>query len=512
MRSGDGLDVSGGRGARSSQTHDMRGVATTLDLSGDAARGIGRNVMRQASGLPEKSALLAPGTAFRVASQVTALTAGPHGLASLGIRVEIVARGVRFAAGAYDLVEVVARGYVEAAQCVTAVPRLSVLLIGGVLVATAATQIPQLPGHTDDEARAAMARYAGVEPGHGGFAQIFLGYVNRQVYADPDLVNVAIGGVRLITLGPLIPLEVQTAHLLGTAQALGLATDNGPISVTAVPPDGPGEVLLTTDPPTDLGDLMQSQRLIESSAAGGAAHSRVRVQRVLADDGSHRWIVNIPGTQDWSPHEPANPSDAGANAALMAETNPRLLGAITTALDRAMEQAGVPPGAEPVMLSGHSQGGLAAANLAADNGFRERYAVTHVVTAGSPISRIDIPPGVKVLTLEHTTDPVPRLDQADEPATFDRVRVRTDAVLPHDMTRPGEGPGAASHERAVDTPIDTHSASRYEETARTKLGRDADQREVRDFYSGAAPFLTGHGTTYDYYLTRDKPQTPRQGR
>ena len=62
------------------------------------------------------------------------------------------------------------------------------------------------------------------------------------------------------------------------------------------------------------------------------------------------------------------------------------------------------------MLTGHSLGGIAAASLAADSGFTSRFHVTSVVTAGSPIARIDVPASVTVLSLEHEQDVVPMLD------------------------------------------------------------------------------------------------------
>ncbi len=74
-----------------------------------------------------------------------------------------------------------------------------------------------------------------------------------------------------------------------------------------------------------------------------------------------------------------------------------------------MDEAGIRPG-QPVMLTGHSQGGIIAATLAADPDFRARYDVESVVTAGSPVARFDIPPSVSVLALEHDQDVVPMLD------------------------------------------------------------------------------------------------------
>jgi hypothetical protein len=77
------------------------------------------------------------------------------------------------------------------------------------------------------------------------------------------------------------------------------------------------------------------------------------------------------------------------------------------------------------MLVGHSQGGIVAAQSAKDlnsNG----YNVTHVVTAGSPVGRIDVPSDVQVLSLENRNDIVPRLDATDNPGSPNRTTVTFD--------------------------------------------------------------------------------------
>jgi hypothetical protein len=46
---------------------------------------------------------------------------------------------------------------------------------------------------------------------------------------------------------------------------------------------------------------------------------------------------------------------------------------------------------------------------------REGFTVTHLVTAGSPIARYRMPPGTRVLSLEHVLDTVPRLAGRQNP-------------------------------------------------------------------------------------------------
>ena len=90
---------------------------------------------------------------------------------------------------------------------------------------------------------------------------------------------------------------------------------------------------------------------------------------------------------------------------------------MTQALEKAQAQAGRAGLAEPVLLAGHSQGGIAAAALAADPGFRRRHPVGAVVTSGAPIARMALPPQVSVLALEHAPGPRAQARGHAEPPT-----------------------------------------------------------------------------------------------
>jgi pimeloyl-ACP methyl ester carboxylesterase len=93
------------------------------------------------------------------------------------------------------------------------------------------------------------------------------------------------------------------------------------------------------------------------------------------------------------------------------------------AIAQAMTDAGV-PGDAPVMLVGHSQGGMQAAALAADPDFG--YHVTHVVTAGSPVATSGVPDDVTMVSLENTGDVVPLLDGEENPDGAQHTTVQTD--------------------------------------------------------------------------------------
>ena len=80
----------------------------------------------------------------------------------------------------------------------------------------------------------------------------------------------------------------------------------------------------------------------------------------------------------------------------------------------AVQASGVQPGT-PLMLVGHSQGGLVAAR-AASGLSAAGYRVTDVLTAGAPIGGVAVPAAVQVLAVENTGDLVPEVDGLDNPA------------------------------------------------------------------------------------------------
>lgn len=168
--------------------------------------------------------------------------------------------------------------------------------------------------------------------------------------------------------------------------------------------------------PTGVADLMTG--IVDLYPEGGGAPGAVGVQRIEAADGARSWVVLVPGTQTLAVGG-RNPFDDATNVQAYAGV-PTAAGA---AVLGALARAGVRPG-EPVLLAGHSQGGMTAMRLAADPAVRERYAIRAVVTAGSPVDRMPTPRGVNVLQLTHTGDVVAGLDLAAAPDEAARTVVR----------------------------------------------------------------------------------------
>ncbi len=164
--------------------------------------------------------------------------------------------------------------------------------------------------------------------------------------------------------------------------------------------------------PSGVEDLIR-----DLATTGTGADGDITLQRLTGADGETRWIVHLPGTDDFLDEHAIR--NMGANLNLIAGDDT----AYGQAIGLAMEQAGVQSD-ERVMMVGHSQGGMQAAALAADPDFG--YRVTHVVTAGSPVATSGIPDDVSVLSLENSADVVPSLDGEDNRGDARHTTVRAD--------------------------------------------------------------------------------------
>jgi hypothetical protein len=110
----------------------------------------------------------------------------------------------------------------------------------------------------------------------------------------------------------------------------------------------------------------------------------------------------------------------------------------------AMRQAGISAQHNVVMV-GHSQGGLIAAQVAASGDFP----VTDVITVGAPIRQVQVPSPVTIVALEYREDVIPALSGVAAPA---RHIIVTRSLYGHSPAPRGEI-------------LPAHSLSRYIETA-----------------------------------------------
>ena len=190
---------------------------------------------------------------------------------------------------------------------------------------------------------------------------------------------------------------------------------------------GPGHAAETTTPQrirNQTGDHVGVDGYLQN--IGSLQHDgRILVQTVRGPDGVERYVVQLPGMQmgDPSLESPQDLPGAIRNAQLPDSS-------YTKAVQQAMRQAGVPEGAE-VMLVGHSQGGVAAMNLAQDPAFNGgRYRVTDVVAVGAPVDQKTVPSGsgTEVVTVTNDRDIVPALDGqgpgSPDPVVAGRTEIR----------------------------------------------------------------------------------------
>jgi hypothetical protein len=174
------------------------------------------------------------------------------------------------------------------------------------------------------------------------------------------------------------------------------------------------------------------------AAGEGLDGGRVRVVEVGTPVGGSAWVVIAPGTQRWSPVPGTNPFDLTTDVRSVAGGGAGLTVAaagVAAALGRAQAASPRWRPDDPVLLAGHSQGGILAAALAGDPGFGRRHRVTHVLTTGAPVGAFPVPEEVRVLSVEHVADPVPALDLTPNPARESWSTLRAGTGPPVDLRR-----------------------------------------------------------------------------
>ena len=225
--------------------------------------------------------------------------------------------------------------------------------------------------------------------------------------------------------------------------------------------------------PRDLGDVVD--RLAALYPVVGGTPGTIRVEQLDQLDGTRSWVVEIPGTQTTTLGVGTNPMDMATNLRLMAG----LPNDGTALVTKALEQAGV--GAdEPILMVGHSQGGMVAMSLAGSSTFASRYRVAAVATLGSPVATVSVPRSTQVLNLEHAEDFIPTTDGAPSPDEPNRTTVRRElrkSSSPQDRL--------AGHS----TP-DSHLVAVY---ARSAAVVDEDADPLLDGWREAASQVLGDG-------------------
>lgn len=432
--------VTGGAGGTTARYDDLLRLARLYDATGDALSAHAwDDKALAADGDLLASAVLAPGTFAEAEGAILAATVGPRGLAARALGLEADALVITVSVEAYRVADATVQQAFEALDYLTgyaagaALPALA--LVGGVGVLALAASNPALTAYLATHPEARQALLDGGDEALQGLLEDNPALLQHLVNGGGGLVdglmsNVPPGARALLHLLGVDPVHPTTND--AAAELAELFVDGDPRLATPEPGD---EAELAV--PRTLEDLIQGVARTNLESDGV-----IHVQVLETADGP-RWIVNLPGTDDWV-GDPGDARDLGSNL--------RLVGGDGTVYSRgivdAMAAAGVPRGAD-VMLVGHSQGGMTAVQLAADAGFREQYDVRHVVTAGSPTAQVPHVPGdTRVLSLENTGDVVPLLDGEDNPDHPHRTTVRFDGRTGsvggnHDLLVYAEGAAAA---------------------------------------------------------------------
>lgn len=316
-----------------------------------------------------------------------------------------------------------------------------------------------------------------------------LDWLVDRVQDGKDLVSTAIYAVRDFEWPRVTELLVDgaTGLIRGTGDAiealtgidLKLADDGTGYADAPVPVTGEESGLV---PPSDLSQIIANTNTTYGDKETG------EVSMSVVGNPPTGVIVNIPGTEKWGPSAGDNPMDLTGNAE-QAGSGGWSAGSQATAdaIAQLYADNDIPPGT-PLMLNGHSQGGMIASSLAANEDFASQYNLTNVMTYGSPVDNYSVPSSVNQLNLQHGGDAVPRID----------------------LGGLALGPGGGGSDGATNITLDSpgahpfdfgtnHSGAEYQNSVQTQL---QDPDSALSQYSqdpSLAPFLTGDPGNVQHY-------------
>ncbi len=175
--------------------------------------------------------------------------------------------------------------------------------------------------------------------------------------------------------------------------------------------------------------VAQAQGIQDRVARIPDESDQVRIDRYTTPGLPDRFEVYIAGTAELAVAGDAEPWDMTSNVTAMAGASAGSLRAV----EEAMRLAGI-DSTSAVTLTGYSQGGLIAAQLAASG----HYSVDGLLTVGAPAGQVSVPHDIPYLAIEHTNDLVPALGgtfESSEPVIvrrqlFDGPPPPSEFVLP----------------------------------------------------------------------------------
>lgn len=208
--------------------------------------------------------------------------------------------------------------------------------------------------------------------------------------------------------------------------------------------------------------VMEELEVDESTDPG-----MLRIDRITSAEGETAWQVFIPGGQGFDPTNVHALLHAPAAVASVPTPSVAMVAA-------ALRDAGAVKG-EPIVMIGHSHGGITGSLFASDPRLRAEFDVPLVVAAGSPVDRHEIRADTHVLSIEHTEDVITGADGVGHQTKPGLTRVeRTLADSSDPATAAGSG---------------IHHAHDYPNYVRTAELVDTHPRlqHLGDYYSAIIP-------------------------
>jgi len=290
----------------------------------------------------------------------------------------------------------------------------------------------------------------------------------------PRLTELLVDGAAGLVRGAGDAVEAITGIDLHLADD-GRGYADAPVAVT---PEASGFV-----PPGDLSQIIANVNRTYGSEETG------EVSMTVVGSPPTGVIVNIPGTEHWWPNAGDNPLDLTGNAAL-AGSGGRSAGAEATAdaIAQLFAQQHLPP-ETPLLLTGHSQGGMIATSLAADEHFTGQFRVSQVMTVGAPVDNYEVPGSISQLHIQHRADLVPRIDAGGlfSPGGPARSGSITTITL--------DSPGA--HLLDIGT---NHSGAEYQDSVQAQLQDPSSPLSRYSADPGLQRFLTGDPDAVQHFL------------
>lgn len=198
---------------------------------------------------------------------------------------------------------------------------------------------------------------------------------------------------------------------------------------TSPRPGHPAAQLRRLGAPTTLGDMCAD--IDELYWAMSEGHT-VKITRV-GDGEARRWLVSLPGTAHSDFSSTQNPADMESNVREMLGLESRMRLGLVKALHDAMRREGIDPrhfAEEPVLLVGHSQGGIVGVALASKHPRDVGVDIEGILALGAPARRVRIRPDVTMVAVAHDQDVIPSTDGTPDRVPDHRISVGRSLVRP----------------------------------------------------------------------------------